>query len=57
MAQTNLEAEQSHDPYDGIPLGAEALVPLLHAQTSAERNRDDDRPVARQVSWTKGWRG
>jgi hypothetical protein len=55
--QTTPYAPTSQDPYDGVPLGVEALVPFPQAWTQAERNANEDRPAARTVFARGEWRG
>jgi hypothetical protein len=55
--QTTPYLEAPLDPYDGVPLGIEALVPFPHAWAQPERIPDEDRPAARAVIARGEWRG
>jgi hypothetical protein len=57
MFQTATSVEAPRDPYDGVPLGVEAIVSFLHEPARAERTRDEDRSATRQVSAHPEWRG
>jgi hypothetical protein len=45
--QTTPYTEAPRDPYDGVPLGVEALVPFPQAWAQAERSPDEDRSATR----------
>jgi hypothetical protein len=55
--QTTPYAHLSQDPYDGVPLGVEALVPFPHTPAQSERTADEDRSAARTVFARGEWRG
>jgi hypothetical protein len=57
MFDTAFDAEVPGDPYDGVPLGVEAIVPFVNEETDSERSHDDDRPAARAIPARDGWRG
>lgn len=42
MSEPAPNAEPQRDPYDGVPLGVEAMVPLLHAAAETERSDDEN---------------
>ena len=45
------------DPYDGVPLGAEAIVPFLHEPAESEKNRGEERTATGQAFADPRWRG
>ncbi|HSA88877.1 MAG TPA: hypothetical protein VLF42_03160 [Burkholderiales bacterium] len=57
MFETTTFLETPGDPYDGVPLGVEAIVPFTHEPTGMEKSRDEDRPAAGQALADPGWRG
>ena len=57
MFQPTPTAEATRDPYDGVPLGVEAIVAILHGPAEIEESRDEDRPATGQVLADPGWRG
>jgi hypothetical protein len=57
MFQSAQFDDPARDPYDGVPLGVEAIVSFIHEPTETERSRDEDRPAAGQILADPGWRG
>jgi hypothetical protein len=57
MFQSAQFDDPARDPYDGVPLGVEAIVSFIHEPTETERSRDEDRPAAGQIPADPGWRG
>jgi hypothetical protein len=55
--QTTPYAQPFQDPYDGVPLGIEALVPFPQPAAQPEKSLDEDRPAARTVVARGEWRG
>jgi hypothetical protein len=51
------EIDEIRDPYNGVPLGAEAFVTIPQPAIYSERSHHDDQPAARTVPARNGWRG
>jgi hypothetical protein len=48
-------AQTATDPYDGVPLGVEAIVPLHYTETKG--SSDEDRSAAGTIAAHRAWRG
>lgn len=57
MFQSAQFVQATRDPYNGVPLGVEAIVSFLHEPTDTERSRDENQPATRKVLADPGWRG
>jgi hypothetical protein len=55
MDTSAFSAEAATDPYDGVPLGVEAMVALQFADT--EGSSDEDRSAAGKIAPHSAWRG